>query len=149
MRDRSTGDIDVMGEYDGDGKADVAVFRPSAGAWFIVQSSNGVARTARWGTAGDIPLSGDVDGDGKDDLVVYRPRLGTWYFSYSTGGSGFLGWGSATDIALLADPAIFRPSTGQWFIKTSGGPTITAWVTSLDVKVSGDFDGDGKSDSTS
>jgi len=41
----------VPGDYNGDGTTDFAVFRPSAGAWYV----NG-GTSAFWGTTGDIPL---------------------------------------------------------------------------------------------
>ena len=73
------GDIPVPGDYDGDGKTDVAVFRPSTGTWFVRQSSNGKWVGFNWGSAGDIPVVGDFDGDGRADYAVFRPSTGTWY----------------------------------------------------------------------
>ena len=49
-------DVPVPGDYDGDGKADVAVFRPSTGIWYIVNSSTGAAAFYQWGLTGDIPI---------------------------------------------------------------------------------------------
>jgi hypothetical protein len=66
---------------------DTAVWRPSNGTWFIVQSSTGATVTRQWGLEGDMPVPADYDGDRFAELAVWRPSNGTWYFvSSSTGG---------------------------------------------------------------
>jgi hypothetical protein len=46
------------GDYDGDGRTDIAVYRPSTGEWFILKSSTnfGSWGTYQWGNPGDIPV---------------------------------------------------------------------------------------------
>ncbi|MFN0278156.1 MAG: FG-GAP repeat domain-containing protein [Pyrinomonadaceae bacterium] len=49
------GDVPVPGDYDGDGKLDIAVWRPATGMWHMLQSSNGYY-SERFGADGDTPV---------------------------------------------------------------------------------------------
>ncbi|MGB7202776.1 MAG: M36 family metallopeptidase [Pyrinomonadaceae bacterium] len=142
-------------DFDGDGKTDVSVFRPSEGNWYLLQSTAGFG-AVNWGLSTDIPTPGDFDGDNKADAAVFRPSSGTWYVLNSSNSTfSFVNFGLAGDIPQTgdfdgdnrADFALFRPSNNVWYVLGSGGSTIiTGFGASGDVPVRGDYSGDGRTD---
>ena len=71
----------VISDFDGDGKTDIGVFRPSNGNWYVRYASTGIGLSYTWGGSGDVPVPGDYDGDRLADIAVFRPSNGTWYLS--------------------------------------------------------------------
>ena len=112
-------------DYDGDGKTDFALFRPSESRWHVLESSTGAEALLQFGTIGDIPVPGDYDGDGITDHAVFRPSNGSWYVLLSSNGAFVteLLWAPG-DIPApgdfdgdgKTDFAAFRPSDGSWHI---------------------------------
>lgn len=93
-------DRPASGDYTGDGKADVAFWRPSSGEWFILRSENSSFYSFPFGTVTDIPVPGDYDGDGKQDAGVFRPSNSTWYVNRSTAGTLIQQFGQNGDVPV-------------------------------------------------
>lgn len=97
------GDQIATGDYDGDRKTDIAVFRPSNGNWYILRSGDGQLQIINFGIATDVPQPGDYDGDDKTDVGVYRAAEGNWYQLLSGNNAvKIVNWGLPTDIPVAA-----------------------------------------------
>lgn len=141
--------------------ADMSVWRPLSGKWFI-KRSEGRKRTLYWGNVHkrDIPVPADYDGDEIADLALWRPDVGFWWIRGSSGGPDIRRWpGYESDDQPVpgdydgdgsADLAVWRPSAGEWRIygsldDYSKVAIFSGWGTE-DVPVPGDYDGDGTTD---
>ncbi|WP_158633472.1 Ig-like domain-containing protein [Tautonia sociabilis] len=80
-------DLPVPADYDGNGVADLAVFRPATADWLIsLRDADGSAIGAmrfRFGDTDlrDLPVPADYDGNGVADLAVFRPATADWLIS--------------------------------------------------------------------
>ena len=136
------GYVQQFGDFNGDGKDDIAIFRPSTGDWWI----RGQGRV-HYGQTGDIPVPADYNGDGKAEVAIFRPSTGDWWIR----GQGRVHYGQTGDIPVPADyngdgkaeVAIFRPSTGDWWIRGQGR---VHYGQTGDIPVPADYNGDGKDD---
>ncbi len=144
-------------DFDGDGRADIGVYRPSSSVWYQLLGANYQFAATSFGIAEDILAPADFDGDGKTDLGIYRPSTATFWYAASSAGGAFraVQFGQAGDIPLpsdidgngKADFVVYRPSNNSWNRLTDGNVySSIVFGTAGDKPVIGDFDNDGKSD---
>ncbi len=160
-----TGGRARLGDFDGDGKADLALWRGSAGYYQLLNSASGGLQDVQqreWDPGFiHIVVPGDYDGDGRIDCAVWRQEGGVWLIINSSNNSLTIKrLGASGDTPVPADYdgdgktdiAVWRGSTSNWqIVQSSNGATRNVqWGSSAgeygDIPVPADYDGDGKAD---
>ena len=125
----------VTGDFDGDGRHDMAGYRAADGQWFFKKSRDGFDASVRFGYTGTVPVVGDFDGDGIDDFGCYDAAgipgvvsYGSWYFMLSTRGFRTATFGYGGTVPVVGDfdgdgtddYGSYDPvSPGIWFLMKS------------------------------
>jgi subtilisin-like proprotein convertase family protein len=151
-------DLPVPADFDGDGRADYAIFRPSEGRWLVLLSGGGLLNRTL-GQDGDIPIPGDYDGDFKDDFAVFRPSTAQWIIRPSSGGPDLTFTFGTAGLSVPVpgdydgdykwDLATYNTSTFQWQFRSSRTGSASSAIVfgnASAIPTPADFDGDGRID---
>ena len=118
----ASGDVPVVGDWDGSGKDRIGLFR-SGFFWILDVNGDGVLNNineaggdqtfAFGGVAGDVPVVGDWNGDGRDKVGLFRD--GFFWVLDANGNRQFDGTEPGQDLAyafggMLGD----IPIVGKW-----------------------------------
>jgi hypothetical protein len=147
-------DKPVVGDWTGDGKADLGVYRTnsSVGAW---RQKRGSATTVfSWGRPGDVPLVGNFGGDRKDEVGIRRLGKTSFLLRSATNTRISMTAGLSTDVPLTGDwdgngrseLGLYRPSTHQFLRKMGSSWRVVTWGGAGQQPVSGDWNKDGRTD---
>ncbi len=154
------GDDPLMGDWDCDGLATPAMYRPTNGFMYLRNSNTqGIADLEYfYGDPADIPLAGDWNGDGCDTLAIYRADEGKIYvknslgtgvadLSYFFGNPGDRPFAGDFDGDGIDTLGLYREDTGFVYFRNdhSAGPAHFQFYygNPSDQILAGDWDGDG------
>lgn len=73
----------AVGDYNGDGRTDLAAYNGSLGQWRMCLSTGTNFNCSMWSGAAHNDAQGDYNGDGIDDFAAYTGSGANWHFSYS------------------------------------------------------------------
>ena len=131
-------------DFDGDGRSDLSIFRPTDGSWWVMQSGTNTVSVRQFGASGDRIVPGDYDGDGRTDMAVYRS--GVWWIMKSSDSTfSTTQFGLPTDKPVPSDYdgdgktdiAVYR--NGTWYIvqSSNGQVAIRQFGLSSDIPIAG------------
>ncbi|GIF45464.1 hypothetical protein DFJ67_0903 [Asanoa ferruginea] len=145
------GDVPLSGDFFGDERDELVLYRPST-ATFYIRQWNGTVNAVPFGNAGDLPVIGDWDGNGIDNVGVYRPSNGRFYLERGDGNANDLPFGNGSGDLPVAGkwwnlgsminyrdmPGVFRKSEGTFYLLNSNGSVAVEYpYASTDVPLAG------------
>jgi len=152
--------VRVLNDYDGDGKADPAIYNAASGLWIVALSS---FEYQLWESSealgsGATPVPGDYNGDDLTDMAVYNRLNGEWKVLLTStgqivttpfGGHEFTAVPCDFDGDAKTDPVVYRETDGYW-MGAASARGYTPCYASLGMPgyqpVMADYDGDRLTD---
>lgn len=170
----AVGALPLVGDWRNMGVTQLGLFQPSSLQWHLDLNNNEAVDGCEidkcegpFGEPNDIAIVGKWDRNGNDRIGTFRPSNGYWYLDkngsgefegctkdrcatlniYVDGDLPVVGDWSGNGITQLG---LFRPSTGEWFLDSSGNFAwdgcgidlcFASFGTVGDLPVSGDWDG--------
>lgn len=150
----------VRADFDGDGRTDVSIFRPSTGDWWFNRTTAGLG-AVNWGLNGDFPISGDFNDDKSSDFGIFRGMVNPtdadfWLLKTPAFDYEAYSWGLPGDVPFSgdyngdgqSDIAIYRGSENAYYLFIRGSAEQRAFAFGLpgDIPLAGDFNGNGTTD---
>lgn len=126
----------VPGDYDGDGRSEIAVYvNHLFKVWLLPYSAGYTTPAYVHYLDVDKPTPGDYDGDGRTDFAGVKAQNGRmiWRYRKSTTGEEIdVDFGLSTDTPApgdydgdgTTDLAVYRTNNGTWWIKNSGSGVV-------------------------
>lgn len=158
MRLGTATDQPVLGDWDGNGKANLGVYTPAT-ATFTLRAGRTATTTVVLGAPGDQPVAGDWDGDGTWEVGVRSPATGTWTLRHADGSTTSVALGSAPELPVTGDwdgdgrtdLGVYDTATATFTLRRVDREGL-AWTAQVsfgdpgDLPVAGDWDGNATTD---
>ncbi len=151
---RNCTETPLAGDWDGDGVAQIGLFRRGATPKFRLAWGPDEHRVELGGPT-DTPLVGDWDGDGTSDQGVRTGGSSDFVLRAGDGTTTTVAYGYASDRAVAGDwngdgraqVGVWRPSDATFRLLRANGSTRTVPLGSVgSLPLTGDWNGDGRTD---
>ncbi|WP_337176243.1 Ig-like domain-containing protein [Paludisphaera sp.] len=145
-------EVPMVGDFDADGREDLASFNRSSQTWSVAMSGGGNLSFAFGAGPNSLPLVGNFDGAGATQYGIFEVRdgVGEWRMTSAGGGFRTFSFGQTGDYPLTGDflgkgydqAAVYRPGTGQFLVydRDTGTSDVIATMAPNQIPVPGYFE---------